>query len=106
MIMLPLQCTQPPARLHHVRNVLPAHLPPSLLLLLLLGERIMKLAEELYQGGWISYPRTETDVYDQGMDLRVSLGEQLTACTSSIRIEHWDVQDGFEGLLSEKPTRF
>lgn len=41
------------------------------LLLLLSGERIMKLAEELYQAGFISYPRTETDVYDPGMDLRV-----------------------------------
>jgi DNA topoisomerase-3 len=42
-----------------------------LLLLLLPGERIMKLAEELYQSGYISYPRTETDAYDPGMDLRV-----------------------------------
>lgn len=31
----------------------------------------MKLAEELYQAGFISYPRTETDAYDPGMDLRV-----------------------------------
>lgn len=35
------------------------------------GERIMKLAEELYQAGYVSYPRTETDVFDPGMDLRV-----------------------------------
>ena len=33
------------------------------------GERIMKLAEELYQAGFISYPRTETDVFDPGYDL-------------------------------------
>jgi DNA topoisomerase IA len=35
------------------------------------GERIMKLAEELYQAGFISYPRTETDSFDPGMDLMV-----------------------------------
>ncbi len=36
------------------------------------GERIMKLAEELYQAGFISYPRTETDLFDPAYDLRVS----------------------------------
>lgn len=46
-------------------------------LLRMSGERIMKLAEELYQGGWISYPRTETDVYDPGMDLRVSSSNSI-----------------------------
>lgn len=29
----------------------------------------MKLAEELYQAGFLSYPRTETDAFDPGMDL-------------------------------------
>ena len=38
------------------------------------GEAIMKLAEELYQAGFISYPRTETDVFDPAMDLQVGLG--------------------------------
>ncbi|KAL3140647.1 hypothetical protein ABBQ32_005213 [Trebouxia sp. C0010 RCD-2024] len=33
------------------------------------GERIMKVAEELYQSGFISYPRTETDSFPPGMDL-------------------------------------
>jgi hypothetical protein len=31
----------------------------------------MKLAEELYQAGFLSYPRTETDEFDPGMDLLV-----------------------------------
>jgi hypothetical protein len=31
----------------------------------------MKLAEELYQAGYLSYPRTETDAFDPGMDLLV-----------------------------------
>ena len=33
----------------------------------------MKLAEELYQTGFISYPRTETDSFDAGYDLMVRL---------------------------------
>ena len=35
------------------------------------GERIMKIAEELYQAGFISYPRTETDSFSTSMDLMV-----------------------------------
>lgn len=35
------------------------------------GERIMRLAEELYQAGVISYPRTETDMFDKQYDLKV-----------------------------------
>lgn len=31
----------------------------------------MKLAEELYQAGFISYPRTETDLFTPDMDLQV-----------------------------------
>ena len=31
----------------------------------------MKHAEELYQQGFISYPRTETDQFDQNYDLKV-----------------------------------
>ncbi|KAK9827312.1 hypothetical protein WJX81_003569 [Elliptochloris bilobata] len=41
------------------------------------GERIMKLAEELYQEGFISYPRTETDVFDPDYDL-MALVQQHT----------------------------
>lgn len=33
------------------------------------GEQIMKLAEELYQAGYISYPRTETTMFDRGYNL-------------------------------------
>ena len=29
----------------------------------------MKIAEELYQGGYVSYPRTETTLYKDGYDL-------------------------------------
>ena len=31
----------------------------------------MKLAEELYQAGFVSYPRTETDSFSASMDLMV-----------------------------------
>lgn len=33
------------------------------------SQKVLQLAEKLYQKGWISYPRTETDQFDQGMDL-------------------------------------
>ena len=32
---------------------------------------MMKVAEELYQEGFISYPRTETDCFDPAYDLKV-----------------------------------
>ena len=35
------------------------------------GQVITQLAEELYQTGFISYPRTETDMFDPGYDLQV-----------------------------------
>jgi DNA topoisomerase-3 len=34
------------------------------------SQKVLQLAERLYQKGWISYPRTETDQFDQAMDLR------------------------------------
>ncbi|KAL8932175.1 MAG: hypothetical protein Q9216_006937 [Gyalolechia sp. 2 TL-2023] len=34
------------------------------------SQRVMKIAESLYNKGWISYPRTETDQFDRGMDLK------------------------------------
>eukprot|EP00798_Chlamydomonas_sp_ICE-L_P013708 gene13708-19601_t len=40
--------------------------------LYLSGERIMKMAEELYQAGYLSYPRTETDSFSKDMDIMVS----------------------------------
>jgi len=33
------------------------------------GDRVMKLAEELYHQGFLSYPRTETDEFDADFDL-------------------------------------
>jgi DNA topoisomerase III len=40
------------------------------------GQEIMKHAEKLYQNGWISYPRTETDQFPNGFDLRAIIGKQ------------------------------
>jgi DNA topoisomerase-3 len=34
------------------------------------SQDVMTTAEALYTKGWISYPRTETDQFDRGMDLR------------------------------------
>ncbi|DBB17906.1 hypothetical protein WJX82_005956 [Trebouxia sp. C0006] len=39
------------------------------------GERIMKVAEELYQAGFISYPRTETDSFPPSQDLMALVRE-------------------------------
>ncbi|KAK1065262.1 DNA topoisomerase [Friedmanniomyces endolithicus] len=38
--------------------------------------RVMQVAEGLYQKGWISYPRTETDQFDRDMDLRALVQKQ------------------------------
>ncbi len=40
----------------------------------------MKLAEELYQAGFVSYPRTETDQFSSDMDLQ-SIVQQLSVDT-------------------------
>ncbi|PSC67305.1 DNA topoisomerase 3-alpha [Micractinium conductrix] len=40
------------------------------------GERIMKHAEELYQQGFLSYPRTETDQFDNNYDLKALIDAQ------------------------------
>lgn len=40
------------------------------------SQRVMKVAEELYQKGWISYPRTETDQFDRGIDLKAIVQRQ------------------------------
>jgi DNA topoisomerase-3 len=40
------------------------------------SQQVMKVAEDLYTKGWISYPRTETDQFDRGMDLRALVGRQ------------------------------
>eukprot|EP00899_Mesostigma_viride_P001798 jgi/Mesvir1/11619/Mv00025-RA.1 len=41
------------------------------------GEHVMKVAEELYQAGFLSYPRTETDKFPDSMDLRAIVGEHM-----------------------------
>ncbi|KAI8081194.1 DNA topoisomerase [Thamnidium elegans] len=40
------------------------------------GARIMSIAEELYTKGSISYPRTETDQFDQGFDFMSLINKQ------------------------------
>eukprot|EP00897_Mesotaenium_endlicherianum_P006293 jgi/Mesen1/5692/ME000288S04901 len=40
------------------------------------SEHTMKVAEELYQAGFISYPRTETDGFPENMDLQAMVAEQ------------------------------
>ncbi|CAI6333185.1 unnamed protein product [Periconia digitata] len=42
----------------------------------LTSQDVMKTAEALYTKGWISYPRTETDQFDRGMDLRKLIERQ------------------------------
>ncbi|XP_008807898.2 DNA topoisomerase 3-alpha isoform X1 [Phoenix dactylifera] len=41
------------------------------------SEHTMKVAEELYQAGYISYPRTETDSFSVNTDLHAIVGEQV-----------------------------
>ncbi|KAF2764694.1 prokaryotic type I DNA topoisomerase [Teratosphaeria nubilosa] len=40
------------------------------------SQRVMTVAESLYTKGWISYPRTETDQFDQGMNLQALVHKQ------------------------------
>ncbi|CAK9208461.1 unnamed protein product [Sphagnum troendelagicum] len=40
------------------------------------SEQTMKVAEELYQAGFISYPRTETDKFSENHDLQSPVNEQ------------------------------
>ncbi|KAI9837975.1 MAG: hypothetical protein M1819_006129 [Sarea resinae] len=41
------------------------------------SQRVMKIAEDLYTKGFISYPRTETDQFDKDMDLRKLVEKQV-----------------------------
>ncbi|KIW01216.1 hypothetical protein, variant 1 [Verruconis gallopava] len=40
------------------------------------SQRVMKIAEDLYTKGFISYPRTETDQFDRGMNLKALVQKQ------------------------------
>ncbi|CAI5998384.1 unnamed protein product [Closterium sp. NIES-64] len=42
------------------------------------SEHTMKIAEELYQQGFMSYPRTETDSFPPSMDLQALVSEQAS----------------------------
>jgi len=45
------------------------------------SHRIMHVAEQLYNKGWISYPRTETDQFDRGMNLQALIQKQTQGPT-------------------------
>ena len=36
-----------------------------------------QIAEDLYTKGFISYPRTETDIFDKGIDLKKLIEKQV-----------------------------
>ncbi|KAJ2897379.1 DNA topoisomerase [Zalerion maritima] len=46
-------------------------------LLQMTGQQAMSVAENLYNKGFISYPRTETDRFDKGMDLQGLVRKQI-----------------------------
>lgn len=52
------------------------------------SQQVMKIAEDLYTKGWISYPRTETDQFDKGMDLRTLVGRQAQDNTWGAFAQH------------------
>jgi hypothetical protein len=55
------------------------------------GEHMMKIAEELYQEGFISYPRTETDCFDKAYDLQVVLAcPYQRVRTSLVLVQKWE----------------
>ncbi|EFW16583.1 DNA topoisomerase 3-beta [Coccidioides posadasii str. Silveira] len=41
------------------------------------SQKVMKVAESLYTKGFISYPRTETDQFDKGIDLKKLIEKQI-----------------------------
>ncbi|KAG5297252.1 DNA topoisomerase III [Histoplasma ohiense] len=41
------------------------------------SQKVMKIAETLYTKGFISYPRTETDQFDKGIDLKKLIEKQI-----------------------------
>ncbi|KAF3924116.1 Helicase [Dactylellina cionopaga] len=66
------------------------------------SQRVMKAAESLYTSGFISYPRTETDQYDQTINLQNLIGKQREDTGN------WGWGTYAEGLLNgefEQPRR-
>ena len=56
---------------------------------------IMRAAENLYNQGWISYPRTETDMFDEAIDLRALIGKQTQDATWGAYATNLLDNDGF-----------
>ena len=40
------------------------------------SDKVMEIAEKLYNQGYISYPRTETDIFENGFDLHSLIAKQ------------------------------
>lgn len=59
------------------------------------SQRVMQIAEHLYQKGWISYPRTETDQFDRAMDLQALVRKQAQGSAPWMQYAQGLLNDGY-----------